>query len=204
MADEKKAKRRISDLTLTLIVFIIGLSIMAATEHIKYTNLINKCVKYEKVLAQNEQTLNQIENDYNKNITNSIIRLNTKLDPVLVTQLQKSIKTYAKEYNLPPELIISVIYRESTFKPTAVSKAKCLGLTQINPKAHPEKIKAMGIKYNEIFYIDNNVHLGCWVLREYIDKYKSVDKALKKYVGGNLNGYVSDILKTYSNLMVKI
>ena len=204
MANEKKAKRRISDLTLTLIVFIIGQSIMAATEHIKYTNLINKCVKYEKVLAQNEQTLNQIENDYNKNIKDSIILLNSKLDPAFVTQVQKSVKKYAKQYNLPPQLIISVIFRESTFKPTAVSKAKCLGLMQINTKAHPEKIKEMGIKYNEIFHIDNNVHLGCWILREYIDKYKSVDKALKKYVGGNLNGYVSDILKTYSNLMVQI
>ena len=204
MTEAKKTKRRVSDLTLVLIVFIIGLSIVAATEHIKYTNLTDKCVQYEKVLAQNEQTLNQIENDYDKNITDSIIRLNPKVDPIIVVQLQKSIKTYSKQYNLPPELIISVIFRESTFKPTVISSAKCLGLMQINPKSHPEKIKAMGIKYNEIFYIDNNIHLGCWILREYIDKYKSVDKALKKYVGGNLNGYVSDILKTYSNLMVKI
>jgi len=204
MTEAKKTKRRVSDLTLVLIVFIIGLSIVAATEHIKYTNLTDKCVQYEKVLAQNEQTLNQIENDYDKNITDSIIRLNPKVDPIIVVQLQKSIKTYSKQYNLPPELIISVIYRESTFKPTVVSSAKCIGLMQINPKAHADKIKVMGITRNEIFHIDNNIHLGCWILRDYIDKYKSVDKALKKYVGGNLSGYVSDILKTYSNLMVKI
>ena len=204
MTEAKKTKRRVSDLTLVLIVFIIGLSIVAATEHIKYTNLTDKCVQYEKVLAQNEQTLNQIENDYDKNITDSIIRLKPELDPNFINQLQTSVKTYSKQYNLPPELVVSVIFRESTFKPTVVSSAKCIGLMQINPKAHADKIKVMGITRNEIFHIDNNIHLGCWILRDYIDKYKSVDKALKKYVGGNLSGYVSDILKTYSNLMVKI
>jgi len=204
MTNEKKAKRRISVSTLTSIIILISLCLIIVGKHNKGTNLIDKCNQYEKVLAQNEQTLIQIENDYNKNIKDSIILLNSKLDPAFVTQVQKSVKKYAKQYNLPPQLIISVIFRESTFKPTAVSKAKCLGLMQINTKAHPEKIKEMGIKYNEIFHIDNNVHLGCWILREYIDKYKSVDKALKKYVGGNLNGYVSDILKTYSNLMVQI
>ena len=209
MADEKN---EIKDITrsyrkkLNLFLSII-FAICFITGVYQYKDVVkcsDKCAQCEKALVQNEQTLNQIENAYDKNIRDSIIRLKPELDPNFINQLQTSVKTYSKQYNLPPELVVSVIFRESTFKPTVVSSAKCIGLMQINPKAHADKIKVMGITRNEIFHIDNNIHLGCWILRDYIDKYKSVDKALKKYVGGNLSGYVSDILKTYSNLMVKI
>lgn len=157
-------------------------------------------VKYN----QNQKIINQIEYDNNKHTTDSIMRLNSKLDPSFVLLLQDAINKYSVEYDLPPEFIVSVIFRESSFKSTTTSTANCLGLMQINPKAHQDKIKKMGITRDEIFYIDNNIHLGCWILRDYINKTKSVDKALKRYVGGNLQKYVNDVLRIYSNLMINV
>ena len=140
----------------------------------------------------------------NKKLLDSIYILSPRIDPILAVQIQQSIIKHSKYYVLPPLFVLSVINRESTLRPLVVSKVGCLGLMQINPKAHTDKFKKMGITESEVFHVDNNIKLGCWVLRDYINQYKDVEKALKKYVGGNLQVYVDDIFTTHAILAVNL
>ena len=126
-----------------------------------------------------------------------------RIDPLIAKPMAEAILKYSKKYNFPPELIIAIINRESKFRPMVTSSANCVGLMQINPPAHPEKLKKLNIKGKEIFYIDNNIQLGCMILRKYYDNTKSIEKALTKYVGGKHPSYVCDILSNYTDLSIK-
>jgi hypothetical protein len=79
------------------------------------------------------------------------------------------------------------------------SKAGAVGLMQIMVKAHTDKLKEMDIKAEAAYHIDNNVKLGCWIFREYFDRDKDIKKALTRYVGGNHDKYVEDILIGFTN-----
>ena len=144
----------------------------------------------------------------NSGISKMILKMQPKLDPEVSILIGNSIKKYSKQYNLPPELIISLIERESTFrliltsKPTKNSNKGCMGLMQINPLAHPEKLKKLGVVNGNIYHIDINIHLGCMILKEYYDKTKDIEKALTRYVGGKHPGYVKDILSSFANLTI--
>ena len=128
-----------------------------------------------------------------------IMRLQSRLDPILAREIAVAIQKYSSEYRLPPELIIHIIDRESRFRPLAKSKACAVGLMQIMTKAHKDKLKKMNITAEEAYHIDNNIKLGCWIFREYFDSQKDIEKTLKKYVGGNHETYVKDILRAFTN-----
>lgn len=128
-----------------------------------------------------------------------IMRLQSRLDPTLARQVADAIQKYSSEYKLPPGLVIHIIDRESRFRPMVRSKAGAVGLMQIMIKAHKDKLKEMGITPEEAYHVDNNIKLGCWIFREYFDKEKDIEKALTRYVGGNHEKYVKDILVAFTN-----
>jgi hypothetical protein len=134
-----------------------------------------------------------------KNLMPIITRLQSRLDPMLAREIADAIQKYSNEYKLPPELVIHIIDRESRFRPLAKSKADAVGLMQIMTKAHKDKLKKMNISPEEAYHIDNNVKLGCWIFREYFDKEKDIKKTLLRYVGGNHEKYVEDILIAFTN-----
>ena len=125
-----------------------------------------------------------------------------KLDPTTTKEISKAILIYSKKFQFPPELIIAIIERESSFNPVAISKSDCVGLMQINPTAHPKKLDALNIKGTQIFNIDNNIHLGCLILYEYYNSTGTISEALKKYLGANNRAYLLDILTSFTDLMI--
>lgn len=135
-------------------------------------------------------------------IINIIEKKRPRIDPAIVKPIAKSVLKYSKMYNFPPELVVCVIDRESSFNTVAVSTADCVGLMQINEKWHKEKLKKLGIKSDQLFHIDNNINIGCMILREYYNGTKSINKALTKYVGGKHPSYVCDILSDFTNLIL--
>ncbi len=132
-----------------------------------------------------------------------------KLDPATAKEIATAVEKYSKRYTFPPELIICIIERESSFRlralsnPTKNSQAGCMGLMQINPLAHPKKLKKLNIKGSQIYHIDNNIHVGTMILREYYDKTKTISGALKKYLGANSRSYMLAILSNFTDLMIK-
>jgi soluble lytic murein transglycosylase-like protein len=125
-----------------------------------------------------------------------------KIDPAVAEEVAKSVKKYSKEYGFPPELIIAIIKQESAFRPMTVSKANCVGLMQINAKMHQEKLTKLNVKGAQIFHIDNNIHLGCLILKEYYDATGTVSGALKKYLGATNHGYLLAILSSFADLVI--
>ena len=132
-----------------------------------------------------------------------------KLDPSTAKEIALAVEKYSKKFSFPPELIICLIERESSFhkkafsKPTPNSKLGCMGLMQINPVAHLKKLKKLNIKSDEIYHIDSNVHIGTMILKEYYDKTKTISGALKKYLGVNSKSYMLAILVNFTDLMIK-
>lgn len=120
-----------------------------------------------------------------------------KLDPTLTKVIAESVYKNSKEFLLPPELIIALMERESLIIPTSTSKADCIGLMQVNPKAHKEKM--VGIDIVQLYYVDNNVKIGCQILKEYLNETKSITGALKKYLGAENKEYMLDILSTFTD-----
>ena len=130
-----------------------------------------------------------------------ISKLNPKLDKEVIIIITKSIEKYSKKYSLSIPLVVSLMYRESSFNVLSISKAKCIGLMQINPKAHPEKVKPY--KNYELYHIDVNVGIGCQILKQYLDKKKTIKGALESYLGANNKGYMMDVLSTCVELSIK-
>ncbi len=100
-------------------------------------------------------------------------------DKVRIKMLQTVLKESAKA-NLDPLLILSVITVESKFNKYAISSSGAIGLMQVMPfwlneLEHPTE---------NLFDVETNIHLGCSILREYLD----TEKGNLFYALGRYNG----------------
>lgn len=129
----------------------------------------------------------------------TIKKYQSKIKLKQAEQIATSIQKYSKIYNFPEELILALIKTESTCNPKAVSSSKCLGLMQIKPSAHSEKIN----KNDDLFDIDTNIRIGCQILKAYYDREQSIKKALYRYRGKKSNYYVSKVLSTFTDIIIE-
>ncbi|MGH8266524.1 MAG: lytic transglycosylase domain-containing protein, partial [Steroidobacteraceae bacterium] len=84
------------------------------------------------------------------------------------------------ESRLPPGLVMAVIAVESRFDRWAVSSSGAVGLMQVMP-FWPERL---GMRRYELVHVAPNIHMGCAILRFYLDyEHHDVRKALARYNG---------------------
>ena len=86
---------------------------------------------------------------------------------------------YSVRFDLSPELLLGLIAVESRFDHFAVSNVGARGLMQVMPFWKKE----LGSESDNLFEIETNIRYGSAILRHYIDRYKSLDKALAAYNG---------------------
>ena len=118
---------------------------------------------------------------YKNNISN--YDLNYTLDYVSLISNKKKID---------PILILSIISYESGFHKKVISKTGAIGLMQVNPKWHKDKIKD-----RNIFRVANNLEVGTTILKECIHSNGSTRKGLgcySGYKGINRKKYINTIL----------
>jgi len=128
--------------------------------------------------------------------------LRPDIDPDVVEIIAQAIDFNCLVHGLDAEIVTALIARESSFLPWARSRADCVGLMQINPRAHRDKCK--GYSQAELYHIPVNVGIGCSILREYMDRSKSVDEALGRYMGcQGAVSYKRDILATAAELYAR-
>jgi len=164
-----------------------------------------KLADYEVTVQEYSEKVSVLEEVVKKkdiSVTPLILELRPQLDPSIAKEINTAIIKYSREFRLPPTFVLHLMKRESNFDTLARSKAGAVGLMQVMPKAHKDKMKKIGITNGDLYHIDNNVRLGCWILREYFNKTGSIEKALKKYVGGNHATYANDILIGFTNTMI--
>ena len=99
------------------------------------------------------------------------------LEPALVEAEQS-----AREAELDPLLIVAVMAVESSFNPMAESHAGALGLMQVIPRWHMDKI-GEGNDYTALFDPRFNVQIGTLVLVEGLNRYGTLEAALQYYNG---------------------
>jgi soluble lytic murein transglycosylase len=115
---------------------------------------------------------------------------------------EDQIRKYASEYEVDPFLVVSVIWVESRFIPTAVSSKDARGLMQILPSTGEwvaEKIGLSGYSDEQLFEPEINIQIGCWYLGYLTSQFPDSRKlVLASYNGGigNVNKWLSN--KEYS------
>lgn len=97
------------------------------------------------------------------------------------------------KHDVRPELILAIIAVESSYQEKAVSRAGARGLMQIMPRAHPDKVRAIG-GVKALFDPKKNISTGVKILNEYLSRSEgNLSKALLRY-----NGSLSDSKARYS------
>lgn len=184
------------------IIITIPAVLVSQSEYKKWHSQI---AVYEQKIKDYSEELASIEESLKKkavSVTPMILKLRPQLDPIVAEEISKAVGKYSQEYRIPPQFIVHIINRESTFNTLAVSSAGAVGLMQVLPKYHKDKMEKIGITHDQLFHIDPNIRLGCKILRDYYNETGSIDKALTKYVGGNHKTYIEDILEGFANEMI--
>lgn len=126
-------------------------------------------------------------------------------DVPLDIETQKEILEMCFEYDLTYELILGIISVESDFRSTVIGDGgESFGLMQIQPKWWSETMN----KHEITNLLDplQNIHCGCAILRELIDRYGTEYRALQAYNTGrpdSNNGYADKVYKAVDELRLK-
>lgn len=121
-----------------------------------------------------------------ENLKRFFTEANPALDPETALYMAYAVQEAADRYNLPESILAGLIYTESRADPKAINKG-CLGLTQVN---WPVWKKELTLKHPEIFSPEDlfeprrSILAGAWILRHYLNRYQSMDRALEAYSGG--------------------
>ncbi|MDN5323299.1 MAG: hypothetical protein PWQ67_1753 [Clostridia bacterium] len=116
-------------------------------------------------------------------------KLNPNLEQDKITLIAETIEKYSTKYQVPKNLIISVIAAESEFHPFCKGTLDDTGLMQIRLKYAPYWAKLMGItapkSRGELFDIDTNIHMGTFILQRLLRRYDgNLEKVLVAYNAG--------------------
>jgi soluble lytic murein transglycosylase-like protein len=114
-------------------------------------------------------------------LTDMAGRLAVKVpDPAERIEILTTVHREASRVGLPPEMILAVIDVESGFQRYAVSRANAQGLMQIMRFWLAE----LGMPGHALLEIQDNVRMGCTILRHYYDRENgNWTRALARYNG---------------------
>jgi hypothetical protein len=178
------------------------------TQHLEITmeNLLKKdeAIKnLQQAVAAEEQIKEQKLATERIWIASLISTLQPKIDPMVADVIASTVYKYSRKFRIPPELIVNVAMRESSFRLILESNKQAKGLMQVMTSAHPEKVEQLGINNKNIFHIDNNIHMGTMILAEYYESKNSIYGALESYVGADLKSYINDILVGFADTKIQ-
>lgn len=121
-------------------------------------------------------------------------------------QYEPVIQKVAKQEDLDPDLLRSLVSVESNFDPVAISPKGAMGLTQLMP----ETAKSLGV--DNVFHPEQNLEAGARHLRALLEKYEgdvmlalaaynAGEKAVEAYQGvppyPETEAYVREVLRRY-------
>ena len=84
---------------------------------------------------------------------------------------QDSIKQYALQWGVRPNLVAAVIFTESHFNPKATSGVGAEGLMQIMPATGRSIANELGEPFGSLYDPTTNIRYGTWYLKGLLDKF---------------------------------
>lgn len=116
--------------------------------------------------------------------------------------INKHVIEIATNYNLKPELIMSIIQQESEYNPKA-KNGNCLGLMQVSSYWHKDRASRLGV--TDFYDSYSNILLGVDYISELMTKYKDPrlvlmlynmdhQTAMTLYKNGQISNYAKTIL----------
>lgn len=108
-------------------------------------------------------------------------------DVPLDAELQRYIIEKAHDANIAPEVVMAIIWRESSFNPMAVGDGGlAVGLMQIQPKWYRDEMFELGI--TDVSDPYQNVKLGIRILEDLKNQYEDLYDVLTYYRYGTIYG----------------
>jgi hypothetical protein len=104
--------------------------------------------------------------------------------PKYLSEIITNVIKYGNENNIDYELILSIIYIESSFNKNEHNSYGATGLMQIVPKFLENLCKTYHISKSEVYDIDNNIFMGTTQLKWFLkDSNGSLGDSLYRYNG---------------------
>lgn len=123
-------------------------------------------------------------------------------DTCLSDEIRGACIEYGNEYGICPTILMALIETESRGQADAVGGG-CMGLAQVNPKWHADRMKRLGV--TDIFDVHGNILVATDYLAELRDTYGEISLVLDIYHGdskafdnhrdGILSDYAREILE---------
>ena len=121
--------------------------------------------------------------DYELSVEPSKVVRDTYFNVPLDYELQDHIFRLCEDYGVDPSIIIAMIWKESTFRVETVGDGgDSLGLMQIQPKWHQERMDRLGVLYLANPY--QNVMVGIDYFAELMANGRGLEWSLMAYNGG--------------------
>jgi len=110
---------------------------------------------------------------------------NKKLSEAQIEKYADYIVKYSAEFNIDPFTLSGLVAVESRFNRYAVSHANAVGLTQVVPKWHKEKLPIMVKRFGhaDLFNPEHSIVMGAMIYAEYKEIYKDRGRTLLRYNG---------------------
>lgn len=105
-----------------------------------------------------------------------------------------------KPYNVAPELVLAIIWKESRMATDVVSSnGKCIGLMQISQGSHKERMEKLGV--TDLTNPYDNILVGTDYLAELFEEYEDDGLVLDLYNGNNNahTNFRNGIVSAYSS-----
>ncbi|MBQ1575204.1 MAG: lytic transglycosylase domain-containing protein [Clostridiales bacterium] len=126
------------------------------------------------------------------------LRTSERIEIRLSDEAVEACEKYGEEYNICPELLMSIIETESGGNQYAQCDS-CKGLMQVSTKWHADRMKRLGV--TDIYDVDGNVHVGTDYLAELFEKYEDAPYVLDIYNGNSKadDYYEAGIISDYAD-----
>lgn len=125
---------------------------------------------------------------------------NNKISPSIAKRITNSVVHHAQRTGIEVKTILGIIMKESTFNAKAKNGYGAVGLMQVVPRYHKDKIAG-----RDITRIETNIEVGTTILKNCLDASGNKTRALSCYSGnkvskvGKYKSKVNAFAKDYQN-----